>query len=113
MYRQARTTALTEKNIKSAFHTIDLILQNSSYILEQLSNPTSLSLSYELPSTDSLHWTSETPRNLEQLIKQSQLVHASLDRASQSPTEPIAKVIKGCELALVGAALVEQENKEL
>jgi len=37
----------------------------------------------------------------------------SLHRLSQSPTEPLAKVAKGCQLAMSGAALLAQENREL
>jgi hypothetical protein len=114
MYHQARTTALTEQNIQSAFRGTGLIPWNPSYVLDQLPNPTPPSSPHGLPTgIDSLYWTSETPRNLGQLAKQTQLVHTSIDRSSQSPTEPFAKVVKACELAMAGAVLLEQENKEL
>jgi hypothetical protein len=32
---------------------------------------------------------------------------------SQSPTAPLEKVVKGCQLAMSGAALLAQENREL
>jgi hypothetical protein len=31
----------------------------------------------------------------------------------KSPTQPLAKVAKGCQLAMSGAAILVQENREL
>ena len=111
MYMQARGTTFSEQNITSGFRAAGLIPWNPEYVLEQLPDPTPPSSSHGLPVLSS--WTSETPRNVEQLTQQIQLIQTSLDRSSQSPTEPLAKVVKGCQLAMTGAILLEQENKEL
>jgi hypothetical protein len=114
MYRQARTTIHSEQNILSGFRATGLIPFNPDYVLSQLPEPTPSppSSSHGLPQISS-PWISETPRNLVELAKQTQLVQASMQRSSQSPTQPLAKVIRGCQLAMSGAVLLEQENSEL
>jgi len=72
--------------------------------------PSPLSISYSQASSP---WASETPRNLVQLEKQLQLVQSTLERMLKSPTELLAKVTKGCQLAMSGAAILAQENREL
>jgi len=56
---------------------------------------------------------SETPRDLAQLAKQVQLLQETIECQLQSPTEPLSKVIRGCQLAMSGAALLAHENTEL
>jgi hypothetical protein len=114
MYQQARTTIHSERNILSGFRATGLIPFNPDYVLSQLPEltPSPPSSSHGLPQISS-PWTSETPRNLVELAKQTQLVQASIQRLSQSPTQPLAKVVRGCQLAMSGAVLLEQENREL
>ena len=114
MYYNARTTIFNEQNIASGFRATGLILMNPDRVLSMLTftkTPSPPSSSHGLPPSSP--WTSETPRNLAQLEKQLLLVQDSLQRISQSPTGPLAKVAKGCILAMSGAALLVQENKQL
>jgi hypothetical protein len=112
MYRQARQTVHSEQNIISGFRATGLIPFNPDRILDMLvKTPTPPSTSYgQLASSP---WTSETPKNLVELAKQTQLVQTTLERISQSPTEPLAKVVRGCQLAMAGVVLYEQRIKEL
>lgn len=112
MYRQARQTVHLEQNIISGFRATGLIPFNPDRVLDILvKTPTPPSTSHgQLVSSP---WISETPKNLVELAKQTQLVQTTLERISQSPTEPLAKVVRGCQLAMAGAVLYEQRIKEL
>jgi hypothetical protein len=114
MYQKARTTIHSRQNIESAFRATGLIPWNPDYVLSKLPyTPSPPSSSHSQPPAASSPWVSETPRNLAELEKQAQLIQAALVRSSQSPTEPLAKVVKGCQLAMSGAVLYEQRIKEL
>jgi hypothetical protein len=114
MYSKARMTVFSEQNIKSGFRATGLIPHNPERVLSSLTitkTPSPPSTSHG-PSTLS-PWTSETPRNIAELAKQAELLENVLQRHSQSPTEPLSKVIKGCQLAMTGAVLLAQENIQL
>jgi len=112
MYQQARSAIHSASNIQSAFRATGLIPFNPDCVLSMLTKtPTPPSTSHGM--LNSSPWASETPRNLADLAKQARLLQTTIDRTSQSPTEPLAKVIKGCELALSGAILQEIRIKEL
>jgi len=117
IYYQTRQSIINKQNITSGFRATGLVPFYPERVLSQLTYTKTPSP----PSTSHGHghgqasspWTSETPRNLAQLEKQLQLVQKALQRTSQSPTEPLDKVVKGCQLAMSGAALLAQENREL
>jgi len=110
MYKTAHTEIFSEQNIKSGFHATGLIPFNLEHILSSLTitkTPSPLSTSHgQQTQQQSSPWTSETPRNLAELAKQMQLVQSTLEHQSQSPTEPLFKVVKDCQLAISGAALL-------
>ena len=113
MYKQARTTVISEQNSCSGFRATGLVPHNPERVLSSLTitkTPTPPSTSH---GSQTHQWTSETPRDLAQLAKQVQLLQKTIKRQSQSPTEPLAKVVKGCQLAMSRAALLVQENTEL
>ena len=64
----------------------------------------------ELPSSP---WISGTPQDLRELAKQQTLLEQSIKRSSQSPTQPLAKVIKCCQLFMTRQAIQDQEIQEL
>jgi hypothetical protein len=117
MYQQARTDVHSDKNIQSGFRATGLIPWNPEYVLSQLSCTPSPSISP--PSTShgqppaSSPWISETPRNIAELAKQTQLVQATIQHSSQSPTEPLGKVIKSCQQTMTRVVLLERRVKEL
>lgn len=111
MYQQSRTAIFSNRTIQSSFHGTGLIPFNPDRVLSMLIQTPSPPTSSH--GQNSSPWTSETPKNLVELAKQTQLVHQSLQLQSRSPIEPLAKVLKGCQLAMAGAALLDQENKEL
>jgi hypothetical protein len=113
MYRQARATIHSEQNIRSAFRATGLIPWNPDYVLSQLPcTPSPPSTSHGLPLASS-PWISETPRNLAELAKQTKLVQAMIQHSSQSPTEPLGKVVKSCQQTMTRVVLLEQRVKEL
>jgi hypothetical protein len=113
MYCQARTTVFTPQTIASGFRATGLIPFNPDRVISALTITKTPSPPSTSHGQNSSPWTSETPRNLVQLEKQLQLVQDTLQRLSKSPTEPLSKVVKGCQLAMSGAALLAQENREL
>jgi hypothetical protein len=114
MYQQACTTIHSKQNILSRFCATGLIPWNPDYVLSQLPvyTPSPPSTSYS-PLLASSLWISETPKNLAELAKQTQLVYTSIQRLSQSPTKPLGKVIKSCQQTMTRVALLEQRVKEL
>jgi hypothetical protein len=59
------------------------------------------------------NWTSETPKTQHQLAKQSELIKALIQRASQSPTAPIEKLSKSCSQQMARTTLLERRVTEL
>jgi hypothetical protein len=115
MYKKARTTVFSEQNIKSSFRATGLIPYNPERVLSSLTitkTPSSPLTSYGAASASS-PWQLETPKTVADLAKQVQLLQDTLQRQSQSPTEPLSKVVKGCQLAMTGAILLAQENQKL
>jgi len=116
IYHQARIAIFTPQNIASGFRATGLIPSNPDRVLSTLTftkTPSPPSTSHGQPGQNSSPWTSETPRNIIQLEKQLRLVNSALERLSKSPTEPLAKIAKGCQQAMSGAALLLQENRQL
>jgi hypothetical protein len=113
MYQHARTAIHSGQNIASGFRATGLIPFNPERVLSALTVTKTPSPPTTSHSQQQFPWTSETPKNLDELAKQVQLVQDAFQRQSQSPTEPLAKVVKGCQLAMSGAVLLAQENAEL
>ena len=104
----------SKQNIISGFRATGLIPFQPERVLDMLvGTPTPPSTPHSQPPPESSPWILETPRNLAELAKQIQLVQTALNRLSQSLIEPLAKVVKGCKLAMAGAVLYEQRIKEL
>ena len=113
MYQQARSAIHSEQNILSGFRATGLVPWNPDYVLSQLPcTPSPPSTSHGAPPASS-PWTSETPKNLAELAKQTQLVQATIQQSSQSPTEPLGKVVKSCQQTMTRVVLLEQRVKEL
>jgi DDE superfamily endonuclease/Psq-like protein/Tc5 transposase-like DNA-binding protein len=113
MYRQARSTVHSEQNIKSGFRATGLVPWDPNYVLSQLPHTPSPPATSHDAQPASSPWISGTPINLAELAKQTQLVTTAIKRQSQSPTEPLAKVVKGCEKKMVKVVLLEQRVIEL
>jgi hypothetical protein len=117
MYLEASTQIFKEDTIKNAFSATGLVPFNPARVLDNLtytaptpSPPPETLLQNPLPSSP---WRSETPRTHRQLEKQHQLIQNTINRPSQSPTEPLGKIIKSAQLALSTVALLVQENHDL
>jgi hypothetical protein len=113
MYRQARAAIHSEQNILSGFRATVLIPWNPDYVLSQLPCTPSPPSTPHGPLPASSPWTSETPKNLAELEKQTQLIQTSIQRLSQSPTEPLRKVVKSCRQTMTRVVLLEQRVKVL
>ena len=113
MYEQACKAIHSEKNILGGFHSTGLIPFSPECVLSTLTitktpSPPSTSHGQQISL-----WTSETPKNPAEVIKQMQLVHNTLQHQSQSPTEPLAKVAKSASIAWGMVALQAEELAEL
>ena len=113
MYKQACKAIYSKKNILSSFYSTRLIPFSLEYVLSTLTitktpSPPSTSHGQQISL-----WTSETPKNPAEVIKQMQLVHNTLQHQSQSPTEPLAKVAKSASIAWGMVALQAKELTEL
>lgn len=113
MYEQACKAIHSEKNILGGFCSTGLIPFSPECVLSTLTitktpSPPSTSHGQQISL-----WTSETPKNPAEVIKQMQLVHNTLQHQSQSPTEPLAKVAKSASIAWGMVALQAKELTEL
>jgi hypothetical protein len=113
MYKQARRVIHSERNIISGFRATGLIPLNPERVLSILTITKTPSPPSSSHGHSSLPWISKTPRNLVQINKQMQLVQNACARASQSPTEPMAKVAKSASVAWNMVALQAQKIAEL
>ena len=76
----------------------------------QLKTPTS-------PGSQSTNSVPRTPHNLKQLEKQASTIKSLLRHRTQSPSSTtkyaLDQLIKGCEIAINGGALLAKENQDL
>jgi len=118
IYQQVRPHALTASNICSGFAAGGLVPYKSEQVLDQLhiqlKTPTPPGTSH---SNQSSSWTAETPKNARELEKQAKLIKNLWQQCTHSPPSPISEavdqVVKGCQIAMNNAVLLEHEIKQL
>lgn len=68
-------------------------------------------------SKSSSSWTAETPKTAKDLQKQATFIQQLWRQRTRSPPSPITRavnqVVKGCQIAMGNALLLEQEVKQL
>jgi hypothetical protein len=109
IYPRVRTTVFTEQSIQSGFRAIGLLPAYPERVLSSLTI-------VRTPSPPSIEaaWSAETPHTTQQLEKQARLVRDRLQRQSHSPTsQAIARLVKGCQLAMHSATILAEENSKL
>jgi hypothetical protein len=112
-YQKARLAIHTEQNAISGFRATGLIPFNPERVLSALTITKTPSPPASVSGQLSSPWTSETPKNVVQTEKQMQLVRTACERRSQSPTEYMAKVAKGAQMAWSVVALQAQEMAKM
>ena len=113
-YPQARTEAYKSVTIQNAFAAAGLVPYDPGRVISQLNvrlkTPTP-------PGSISSAWSPKTPHNPKQLARQASSIKALIERRSQSPQSPIDmalnQLVKGCQLAMHGAAILAKENRDL
>ena len=115
IYTRARTETLSASNIRSGFRATGLIPLNAEEVLARL-QITVQTPTPPPPPIIPMQWEAETPHNLTELRQQTMLLQGLL-RGSHSPPSPtiraVNQVVKGCQLAMHGAALLASENEQL
>jgi DDE superfamily endonuclease len=95
MYIKARNNIFKETIIKNTFKNTGLIPFNPEVVTSILiRTPTPPSTSQSNHEPASSPWQSGTPQTQNQIAKQMEIIHTSIQRASQSPTQPIEKMSK-------------------
>jgi hypothetical protein len=110
-YPQARAEAYKSSTIKSAFAAAGIQPYSPDRVISQLNirlqTPTP-------PGSSSSAWSPKTPHNLKQLNRQASSIKRSIERRLRSPINTaINQLVKGCELAMYGAAMLTKENHDL
>jgi hypothetical protein len=110
-FPQARAEAYKSTTIQSAFAAAGLVPYNPDRVISQLNiklrTPTP-------PGSSSSAWSPKTPYNPKQLTRQASSIKRSIERRSRSPiNSALNQLIKGCELAMHGAAVLTKENYDL
>lgn len=122
LYHAARTKALHAANIKASFKAAGLVPHNPDRVLAQFNTEFHTPSPPPLPSSE-VAWISETPHDIIELEKQTDLIKHYLYRRTHTPPSPtlqaINQLVKGCALAMNGAVLMashveglEAENKK-
>ncbi|RJE17421.1 hypothetical protein PHISCL_10242, partial [Aspergillus sclerotialis] len=117
VYQQIRHV-LSTANIRSGFLATGLVPYDPKRVLDKLQfristpNPEPIHSSQESSS-----WTAGTPQTTRQLEKQSNLIKGLWRRRTNSPSSPIRRavdqVVKGCQIAMQNAVLLDHEIKQL
>ena len=110
-YPQARVEAYKSSTIQNAFAAAGLVPYDPDRVISglyvRLRTPTP-------PGSRSSTWSPKTPYNVKQLTRQASSIKRLIKRRSESPINTaLNQLIKGCELAMYGAALLTKENHDL
>jgi len=108
-YKQIRPKVLTEANIQSGFRATGFISHDPARVISHLT----ITKTPSPPGTDielDTQWNGETPHNLHQLDQQAQYLRDTIQHISQSPTQALDQLVKGFQLALYSAVILQQEN---
>ena len=112
IYVKIRPSVFNERTVQSGFQATGLVPANRQRVLSSLTVVNTRTPSP--PTTPTIQtWTSETPHNINQLDQQARLLKDLLQRQSQSPSQAVNQLIKGCQLAMHSAVIVAKENIEL
>jgi hypothetical protein len=113
-FKNARNEALSQSNIQSSFRAAGLTPFNPDQVLSTLQIAPHTP---ELLAVNQEQWQPETPHNLTQLEHQVAAIKGFLKRRSKSPPTPtdqaLNQLVKGCQIAIQGAALLAAENEKL
>jgi hypothetical protein len=125
-YPGTRAEALNTNNIKAGFTATGLIPFNPSRVLSKLQTGMSASEpDSETPETRTppepqpeAHWTPKTPRDIRTLEMQADaltqsLAQLQLGSEGTHTKRAIAQIVKGCQMAMHNALILDHENKRL
>jgi len=103
---------LTETNIQSAFRATGLVPHNPERVISLLAitktpSPSDIGIGLDI------QWTGETSHNLHQLDQQAQFLRDTIQCTSQNPTQAVDQLVKGFQLVLHSAVILQQENTRL
>lgn len=117
LYQQARLEALHKRNIRSGFAATGLVPFDPDRVLSLVHAQFKTPSPQLVPQTSPQIWISQTPQDILQLQKQTELIKQRFERRSKSPpslTElALDQLVKGCEMAMHSAVLLANENKRL
>jgi len=116
LYQQARTAALHEKNIRSAFRTVGLVPYDPEKVLSRFLRTPSPVPQPRCQGPES-QFPLQTPHNITELDAQVKALQEHRTMAAHDQTSPTDQalhyLVKGCQLAMHGAALLANENNQL
>jgi hypothetical protein len=95
VYPRVRAQIFSDQSIQSGFRATGLVPFNPDRVLSNLTIVRTPSP--PVPADQPVAWTAETPRTIDQLNHQAQLIQNMINRHSQSPTSrALAQLVKGC-----------------
>ncbi|KAL1952461.1 hypothetical protein VTO42DRAFT_5300 [Malbranchea cinnamomea] len=116
LYSSIHTPALTEKNILSGFKATGLVPYDPEQVLSHLNTQTCTPTPPGNSHSSQASWATATPHNVRQLELQNEKVKKYLRCCTQSPPSPTTRalhqLVKGCRMAMHGAAKMAAQNKE-
>lgn len=111
-YQTVRPGVFTTPNINASFAGAGLIPYNPGRVLDSLHFQSDMTPPGSSHSKSSSSWTAGTPKTTKDLKKQGGLVRHLLGRRTASPcpvNQAVNQVIKGCEIAMNNAVLLDHE----
>ena len=109
--------ALSEKNNKKSFQTVRLVPYDPERVLSRLKIRTPSPQPQPQPEGSGGQLPLKTPHDIMELDAQVKALQGHRKRAAHDQTSPtdqaLRHLVKGCQLAMHGAALLAEENNRL
>jgi hypothetical protein len=110
-YPHARAEAYKSSTIQNTFAAAGLVPYDPDRAMSRISvrlrTPTP-------PGSSSSAWSPKTPYNVKQLTRQASSIKRLIEQRSESPINTaLNQLVKGCQLAMHGAAMLTKENHDL
>src|SRR5450432_3992596 len=116
-YYNARNETMTQANISNSFAATGVLPYDPERVLAKLNTQLRTPTPPPASAIKQGPWAPETPHNTAQLELQSKAIKDYLKRRTKSPPSPteaaLDQLVKGCEMAMNGAVLLAEENRQL
>src|SRR5450432_239398 len=116
-YYNPRLETMNQSNIQSSFAATGIQPYDPERVLSKLNSRFRIPTPPPASSITQGPWVPETPHNTIELALQSKAIKDYIKHRTTSPASPteaaLDQLVKGCEIAMNGAVLLAEENRQL